>query len=320
MQEQPGSGGGEEAPEPGLFQDLDALNHAISGSQLELIQLEPGDLEVHACSFHIDGLSVDRGNTNRKLRVRGELDTQRYSLGIFHPGAHARFNGIVVDSSTLLFMAPGLELDGHLRESYGWTSLIVPPAWVEAVALATGVPGLLDSRTGCRKLLPDARKLKDLFLATEALAACRLQSGPCYKRDTQLSLGVRNALGAVLSEFDRSASKMASCTLSQYRTAQRAERYIRERGAENISVDEICTELLVSRRHLEYAFRHSFGTSPSRYSRLLRLHHVRHRLRRSGVATSVTAEALNHGFTHLGRFSLQYRALFGESPSSTLNR
>ena len=35
---------------------------------------------------------------------------------------------------------------------------------------------------------------------------------------------------------------------------------------------------------------------------------------------TVTEIALDNGFTHLGRFSVNYRELFGESPSETLAR
>jgi hypothetical protein len=34
----------------------------------------------------------------------------------------------------------------------------------------------------------------------------------------------------------------------------------------------------------------------------------------------VTSVATDHGFSELGRFSVQYRTLFGESPSASLQR
>ena len=38
------------------------------------------------------------------------------------------------------------------------------------------------------------------------------------------------------------------------------------------------------------------------------------------AAATVTAIATEHGFWELGRFSVEYRAPFGESPSASLHR
>lgn len=318
MTESTHSGGNADGPAQGLFHDLDELNHAVSGADLEVIQLEPGVIAVHAMSIDVGELSVDRGRVNQSLRIRGPLDAERYAVGLFHPGARAKLNGIPVDPSTLLFYTPGLELDGHLQASYGWTSLIIPAAWIESIAIAARDASFTSPHAGSNRLLPDQKKLQDLWAATDAITASRFQAEPCEQGGIQLALDVRNALGAVLSDFDTPSCKALSRTMSHYRTAQRAERYMRESVSEDCCIDDICAQLRVSRRYLEYAFADAFGTSPARYFRILRLHQVRRRLRNPEAATTVTAEALSHGFNHLGLFSTQYRALFGESPSSTL--
>ena len=304
----------------GVFRDLDELSHAISGAELEIMQLDPGDLKVHVLNFDIGELSVDGGSVNRKLRVRGVLDAARYSVGLSRPGGRARFNGLSVDQSTALFYTPGMELDGHIQEGYGWASLIIPPTWIESISLAATDSNLLNLKSGSNSMRPDHGKLLDLWAATDAIIASRCPSELSEEGAIALSLDVRNALGAVLSDFDTPTRKAVPYTLSLYRIVQRAERYMRERTSEDLCVNDICTELGVSRRYLEYAFVDVFGSSPSRYFRVLRLHQVRRRLRNPGSGTTVTHEALSHGFNHLGLFSTQYRALFGESPSSTLSR
>ena len=61
--------------------------------------------------------------------------------------------------------------------------------------------------------------------------------------------------------------------------------------------------------------------SPTRYLWLRRMHLARRALRRADPAmTTVTEIASNCGFWELGRFSVAYRALFGESPSAALRR
>jgi len=84
---------------------------------------------------------------------------------------------------------------------------------------------------------------------------------------------------------------------------------------------ELARETGVSVRALQKAFAKTGEPPPMTYLRQLRLHRVRAELTdasqtRSSVA--VTAVASRWGFVHLGRFSQQYRQLFGEAPSQTL--
>jgi transcriptional regulator GlxA family with amidase domain len=67
-------------------------------------------------------------------------------------------------------------------------------------------------------------------------------------------------------------------------------------------------------------FRDSKGTSPMRYLRNARLEKVRHALTRAEPGDSVTVIAMIWGFSHMGRFAVEYRARFGESPSDTLRK
>ena len=61
--------------------------------------------------------------------------------------------------------------------------------------------------------------------------------------------------------------------------------------------------------------------SPFRYLGLRRMHLAHRALILADAAkTTVTGIATDHGFWELGRFSIEYRKLFGESPSATLHR
>jgi AraC-like DNA-binding protein len=76
-----------------------------------------------------------------------------------------------------------------------------------------------------------------------------------------------------------------------------------------------------SPRTLYRRFQTSHGLSPRAWQRRDRLERARSALEAaSAQETSVTAIALEHGFSHLGRFARAYRDAFGESPSATLRR
>ena len=63
------------------------------------------------------------------------------------------------------------------------------------------------------------------------------------------------------------------------------------------------------------------GMSPKRYLWLRRMHMARRALRSADAKrTTVTEIASDYGFWEFGRFSVAYRSLFGESPSTTLKR
>ena len=85
------------------------------------------------------------------------------------------------------------------------------------------------------------------------------------------------------------------------------------------SIVDICAVVGVSERRLQYAFRTYVDMSPLTYLRLCRLNRVRATLRAADPqTTTVTAVAMGFGFFHLGRFALDYKRLFDESPSATL--
>ena len=76
----------------------------------------------------------------------------------------------------------------------------------------------------------------------------------------------------------------------------------------------------VSVRSLFAGFREHRGTGPMAYLRTVRLERVRHDLLNDASVASVSAAALRWGFAHLGRFSAEYRRVFGECPAQTLRR
>lgn len=84
---------------------------------------------------------------------------------------------------------------------------------------------------------------------------------------------------------------------------------------------EICSGIGVAERTLRSCCQDHFGMGTVRYLWLRRMHLA---FRAMGAAhaqsTSVTEIATEYGFWELGRFSVEYRALFGESPSATLHR
>ena len=84
---------------------------------------------------------------------------------------------------------------------------------------------------------------------------------------------------------------------------------------------EICAALGVAERTLRASCEEHLGMGPIRFLTLRRMH-LAHRalLQANPSESTVTRIVTNQGFWELGRFSVTYRALFGEAPSQTLRR
>jgi AraC-like DNA-binding protein len=101
----------------------------------------------------------------------------------------------------------------------------------------------------------------------------------------------------------------------------RFEEFIEANPNTPLYLTEVCAAIGTAERTLRAACEGQVGMGPIRYLTLRRMHLVRRALERAAPSTTtVTQIVTDHGFWELGRFSVAYRTLFGETPSVTLNR
>jgi len=99
----------------------------------------------------------------------------------------------------------------------------------------------------------------------------------------------------------------------------RFEEFLEANPDRPLYLTEICAAIGVAERTLRASCEEHLGMGPIRYLTLRRMHLVRRALLRSDPSkATVTQIVTDHGFWELGRFSVAYRMLFGESPSCTL--
>lgn len=102
---------------------------------------------------------------------------------------------------------------------------------------------------------------------------------------------------------------------------RRFRRVLEENSEQPIYIPEICKAIKVPERTLRLCCQEHLGMSPKRYLMLRRMNLARRALCVSATgATTVTDIATRYGFWQIGRFAVEYRSLFGETPSATLRR
>lgn len=99
------------------------------------------------------------------------------------------------------------------------------------------------------------------------------------------------------------------------------ERFSEFDGQVPLSLSDLCQAAGVGKSSIYKAFHSICGEPPLSYFRKRRLMQARTLLLNArNEHGAVRQVAMDCGFTELGRFSVQYRQMFGESPSLTLNR
>ena len=100
----------------------------------------------------------------------------------------------------------------------------------------------------------------------------------------------------------------------------RAVAFIHAHLSDDIGSMAVAQAAGCSLRNLQLLFRKEHGRTITAFIRDLRLRAARERLLESKGAASVTAVALECGFSHLSDFARHYREAFGETPSGTAHK
>ena len=99
-----------------------------------------------------------------------------------------------------------------------------------------------------------------------------------------------------------------------------AIQFIHENIHHMIRIEDLEQFLGVSRTKISRDFRHFFKTTPQLYIRYYRLKCIQQELLVAQNGNNITSVAMKWGINHLGRFSIDYKKLFGESPSDTYRK
>jgi len=273
------------------------------------------------------GVCLDFASVGPALRITGEMPPEAYSL-------------LFVDACPL----PGRSLNFGIEHIDGYIGLFAPSGTVDALTPAgyatasLSVPeGLFHESLGAHSLDLPAHVLRSgIGLRIEPMAQARLRlllheieralwEDPDVFREMPARRAVEAELiaaflGAIRSSWPAKLPR-ATRTGGRLRRLGQACDFLAAHAREPIQLSDLCAELGLTGRGVEQLFRDLLGLSPIAYLRHLRLHGARRALRDAPATSgSVKRVALEWGFWHLGRFASQYRALFGESPSTTIAR
>ena len=176
--------------------------------------------------------------------------------------------------------------------------------------------------TFARGLAPPASVLSRLRKLHEA-AAHLAKTAPDILAKPEVARAMDQALveAMVFCLADTRSAVVPNAQRNRARIMARLEAALTANPEEPLYMAELSAQIGVSYWTLRDCCLEYLGMSPKRYLWLRRMNLARRALRSANAEkTTVTEIASDYGFWELGRFSVAYRSLFGESPSMALRR
>jgi AraC-like DNA-binding protein len=295
---------------------------AILGADVEILPTTKDDFAVEITQVGADRLWVQGLHASAPTVCTVACNPERRSVGFLtesnssplqHCGQEVLPGDIIVNRSDVVHRRSGPDLD------YG--SLSLPTDELDNAVEAI-IGREFAAKSDQRIIHPDPRLMARLLKLHRAIGQ--------LAHDTPEVLQIPEVLRALESEL---VHVMVRCLTDGIRlkptTGDRRHDAIVARFEEFLAANldrplyltEICGAIGVAERTLRASCEEHLGMGPIRFLTLRRMHLARRALLRADpLNATVTRIVADHGFWELGRFSVAYRMLFGESPSETLRR
>ena len=303
------------------FDDPDDFAASFLGMDVEMTILGCGRFEAKVIRIDLGRLQVQRFSDNLP-RISHSADFTGVTTISFstQPGPGLIRGGLEMLPSNLIRCANG---QNFFRRSAGlasFGSMSLPLEEMAAVAAMAGCD-LTPPKDALSVTPPPAamEKLQRLHAAAGQLA----EDAPAVIAHPEAARGLEQALIEAMvgclstGEYgeDRSALRQHAAIMRRFHRA------VEEKPDEAVFIPELCRAIGASERSLRICCQEQLGVGPKHYLLLRRMHLARRGLQESApTATTVTEIATRYGFWQLGRFAGEYKALFGESPSTMLAR
>ncbi|WP_338699062.1 MULTISPECIES: helix-turn-helix domain-containing protein [unclassified Bradyrhizobium] len=307
-------------------ESADAAEHAgrFGGWKLRMDQVSSGRFAGRLVRIRLESLEIVRETTTQALIKQGKAwpDALVFSLPLA-ASSDGHFNGrslafpdvLLNDGVDLPPLVTPTLLDvvsiaiarDHLASSLdalGETQSADLVSGYRQPHHSFGGPGLPALQQGFREICDPGHQLET------TIGFCRTRAS--------LQDMVVGALAEILSKTSRAEVRAAT---AQKRLVDRVSDYMFAHVDDPPNIADLCRIAGVSRRTLQACFRDALGLTPSQYLRTLRLNAVRRELRAlaaAGRPISIGDVAARWGFWHWSRFTENYRLLFGELPSRTV--
>jgi AraC family transcriptional regulator, ethanolamine operon transcriptional activator len=304
------------------FTDVDEQARAFDGWSLNYTQISGGLFHGSSSIVSLGGIRLLVEHLDKVILQQGSVPSDRLAVAVpLELEGHARMCGEKSSRDSLHVFSSGPEFEFFSPDRHVLVNVEIEPDGLSSEPMRVLAASLLGRPMS--PLIPMAAEaagnLRQLLKQTLAAAA---QAAPGEQADTddRIELLERTILYAISEVISASSPEAASAharPTKYWPLVNAVQERLQDPETCPLSIAELCVQLGISRRTLQYAFQDALNLNPIAYLRAVRLNHVRRELR---VGDSVTSAATKWGFWHLSSFAHDYRVMFGELPSVASKR
>jgi AraC-like DNA-binding protein len=304
------------------FSDPYPYQSAIRGAQFEVLVTKRGRFRAELTQIELPRLLMQRGREVLPRIFRGSVNVDRVAIG---------FLAAANQPATLhcgRVLSPGDIIVNDWRSMHRRTE--APCQWGAMSLTPDDLAAAGKAIAGHELAVPScARIVRPSPSSMSRLANLHQRAGQLARTEPKklahpqvaraLDQALVHAMIMCLSESTPVAGSVG--THRHLAIIARLEEFLAANRGEPVYLAEICAATGATERTLRACCQEHLGMGVIRYLWLRRMHMAHRALNRADAITgTVTEIATECGFWELGRFSVEYRALFGEAPSDSLHR
>lgn len=304
------------------FTDPFAYQSAFRSVDVELFPTAKGKFRAELTQVNMNKLWIHGAHEDLPRVYRGAVKPNRAAIGFLtrpnqpamqHCGMEVLPNDIIINDTDLMYRRTEANCD--------WGSMSLPKDDLDATCRV--ISGHERARSPPKHLVRPAPDLMSRLLNIHEMVGQLAKTTPDILSLPEVARALEQELTLVMIRCltGGKSSEMTAGGRRHDMIIARFEEFLETHPDQPLYLTEICAAIGVAERTLRVVCEEYLGMGPIRYLSLRRMHLVRRALLRADPTTAtVTWLATNHGFWELGRFSVAYRALFGESPLQSLRR
>lgn len=297
------------------FNALEQLEEASAslGWNAQYQQRSKGNFKYRAMLKETSaGISLMREALNLNMEVVGEYPPELIVVAVPVKGGVLWGNGCTINDNQFLVLGSG-------QQAHFFTSA---PADIVSVLISENSLLELSSKLGLMSDKPFVESTAVIQASPEKyqllmqMADSILRSATDNLNTQEKIFRYLEYIALLMSEGAMDPVKVKNTrALEKWRVLHQTREYIEGHLDQPIQMAELCHYASVSLSKLERVYRTELQMPPLAYIKMRRLNKVRASLiRNAPLGQKISQLAMDHGFTHIGRFAAEYRDLFGRFP------